>query len=120
LALLGTDTTIAPPRAKASALGTSATLLPTNSHHATGRVRTYGLDQAGRLKAALVIVKVNIKNMKDKIKRLEKREASLVSRGRKAVDEGRERKADRLLGRAARVQNRVIKTKEKRAASKKK
>jgi phage shock protein A len=58
--------------------------------------------------------------MKDKIKRLEKREASLVSRGRKAVDEGRERKADRLLGRAARVENRLIKTKAKRAASKKK
>lgn len=50
--------------------------------------------------------------VENKIKRLENREASLVSRGSKAVDEGRERKADRLLGRAARVENRVIKTKE--------
>lgn len=46
--------------------------------------------------------------VENKIKRLEKREASLVSRGSKAVDEGRDRKADRLLGRAARIQNRVI------------
>lgn len=50
--------------------------------------------------------------VENKVKRLENREASLVSRGSKAVDEGRERKADRLLGRAARVENRVIKTKE--------
>jgi hypothetical protein len=47
-----------------------------------------------------------------KIKRLENREANLVARGSKAVDEGRERKADRLLGKAARVENRVIKAKE--------
>ena len=58
--------------------------------------------------------------MKDKIKRLEKRETRLVARGSKAVDEGRERKADRLLGRAARVENRVIKAKAKKAAPKKK
>ena len=50
--------------------------------------------------------------MKNKVKRLENREASLVARGSKAVDEGRERKADRLLGRAARVENRLIKAKE--------
>ena len=49
----------------------------------------------------------------DKIKRMEKRESKLVSRGAKAVDEGRERKADRLLGRAARVENRIIKAKKK-------
>ena len=49
----------------------------------------------------------------DKIKRLEKREGKLVARGNKAVDEGRERKADRLLGRAARVENRIIKAKKK-------
>ncbi len=49
----------------------------------------------------------------DKIKRLEKREERLVSKGKKAVDEGRERKADRLLGRAAKVENRVIKAKSK-------
>ena len=47
-----------------------------------------------------------------KIKRLENREANLVALGSKAVDEGRERKADRLLGRAARVENRVINAKE--------
>lgn len=50
--------------------------------------------------------------MKNKVQRLENREASLVARGSKAVDEGRERKADRLLGRAARVENRLIKAKE--------
>jgi hypothetical protein len=50
--------------------------------------------------------------MENKIKRLENREKSLVARGSKAVDEGRERKADRLLGRAARVENRLIKAKE--------
>lgn len=50
--------------------------------------------------------------MGKKIERLENREASLVARGSKAVDEGRERKADRLLGRAARVENRLIKAKE--------
>jgi hypothetical protein len=48
----------------------------------------------------------------NKVKRLENREANLVARGSKAVDEGRERKADRLLGKAARVENRVIKAKE--------
>jgi hypothetical protein len=53
-----------------------------------------------------------------KIKRLENREANLVARGSKAVDEGRERKADRLLGRAARVENRVIKAKESAPAKK--
>lgn len=51
-------------------------------------------------------------DVKNKIKRLKNLEASLVSRGNKAVDEGRERKADRLLGRAARVENRLIKAKE--------
>jgi len=50
--------------------------------------------------------------MGKKIERLENREKSLVARGSKAVDEGRERKADRLLGRAARVENRLIKAKE--------
>ena len=56
--------------------------------------------------------------MENKIKRLENREASLVARGNKAVDEGRERKADRLLGRAARVENRLIKAKESAPAKK--
>ena len=48
-----------------------------------------------------------------KIKRLKEREANLVSRGNKAVDEGREKKADRLLGRAANVENRIINLEEK-------
>jgi hypothetical protein len=54
----------------------------------------------------------------NKVKRLETREANLVARGSKAVDEGRERKADRLLGKAARVENRVIKAKESAAVKK--
>jgi phage shock protein A len=48
-----------------------------------------------------------------KIKRLKEREAKLVSKGYKAVDEGREKKADRILGRAARVENRIITLEEK-------
>ena len=48
-----------------------------------------------------------------KIKRLKEKEAKLVSKGYKAVDEGREKKADRLLGRAARVENRIINLKER-------
>jgi len=48
-----------------------------------------------------------------KIKRLKERESKLVSKGYKAVDEGREKKADRLLGRAARVENRIINLKER-------
>jgi hypothetical protein len=50
--------------------------------------------------------------MENRIQRLENREANLVARGNRAVDEGRERRADRLLGRAARVENRLIKAKE--------
>jgi phage shock protein A len=46
--------------------------------------------------------------MKNKIERLKVKENKLVARGNKAVDEGREKKADRLLGRAARVENRII------------
>ena len=48
-----------------------------------------------------------------KIKRLKEKEANLVSRGYKAVDEGREKKADRLLKRAAKVENRIINLKER-------
>jgi len=48
-----------------------------------------------------------------KVARLQKREDRLVKKGNKAVDEGRERKADRLLGRAARVEDRKIKISEK-------
>lgn len=50
----------------------------------------------------------------DKQQRLEKREAKLVSKGNKAVDEGRERKADRIFKRAANVENRKIKLSEKK------
>jgi hypothetical protein len=50
---------------------------------------------------------------KKKIERLKEKEADLVYRGNKAVDEGRERKANRLLGRAARVENRIITEEEK-------
>jgi phage shock protein A len=52
-------------------------------------------------------------NKEKKVARLQEKENRLVKKGNKAVDEGRERKADRLLGRAARVENRKIKTSEK-------
>jgi phage shock protein A len=49
-----------------------------------------------------------------RIKRLEKREEKLVSKGNKAVDEGRDRKADRLLGRAAKAEDRKIRLSERK------
>jgi phage shock protein A len=49
-----------------------------------------------------------------RIKRLEKREEKLVSKGNKAVDEGRDRKADRLLGRAAKVEDKKIRLSERK------
>ena len=49
---------------------------------------------------------------KNKIARLQKKEDRLVTKGNKAVDEGRDKKADRLLGRAAKVENRKIKVAE--------
>lgn len=55
---------------------------------------------------------INFKN--GIIDRLQKREDRLVARGNKAVDEGREKKADRLLGRAARVEDRKIRLSEKK------
>jgi hypothetical protein len=45
----------------------------------------------------------------DRIKRLKAKENRLVTKGYKAVDEGRNKKADRILGRAAKVENRIIK-----------
>lgn len=45
------------------------------------------------------------------IERLERREQKLVRKGYKAVDEGKDKKADRLLGRAAKIENRLIKKK---------
>ena len=50
----------------------------------------------------------------DKVKRLTQKENRLVKKGYKAVDEGREKKADRLLGRAAKTQNRVINITERK------
>jgi hypothetical protein len=50
----------------------------------------------------------------NKVKRLEAKETRLVAKGYKAVDEGRDKKADRILKRAANVENRLIKTKEKK------
>lgn len=50
----------------------------------------------------------------DKIERLKKRETRLVNKGNKAVDEGRDKKADRILGRAAKVENRIIKLSERK------
>jgi hypothetical protein len=47
------------------------------------------------------------------IDRLERKENRLVRKGYKAIDEGRDRKADRLLGRAAKTENRLIKAKKK-------
>lgn len=52
-------------------------------------------------------------NPAKRVARLQKREDNLVYRGKKAVDEGRERKADRLLGRAARLEDRKIRIAEK-------
>jgi hypothetical protein len=50
----------------------------------------------------------------DRIKRLKAKENRLVNKGYKAVDEGRERKADRILGRAAKTENRIIKLSERK------
>jgi len=46
------------------------------------------------------------------IDRLERKENRLVRKGYKAIDEGRDRKADRLLERAAKTENRLIKAKK--------
>jgi hypothetical protein len=54
-----------------------------------------------------------MRSPKGKVARLEKKEDKLVYKGNKAVDEGRERKADRLLKRAAKTENRLIKATEK-------
>lgn len=54
---------------------------------------------------------INFKN--EVIDRLQRKEDRLVAKGSKAVDEGREKKADRLFGRAARVEDRKIRLSEK-------
>lgn len=62
--------------------------------------------------------KILVDRNKDKIPRLKERETNLVSRGKKAVDEGRDKKANRLLGRAAKVENRIITLEEKKKKKK--
>jgi hypothetical protein len=57
---------------------------------------------------------------KGRIARLSKKEDKLVYRGNKAVDEGRDKKADRILGRAAKVENRLINVSERKAKKAKK
>lgn len=47
-------------------------------------------------------------SQQDVIDRLQRREEKLLAKGYKAVDEGREKKADRILGRAANVEDRKI------------
>ena len=42
------------------------------------------------------------------IDRLQKKEEKLVSKGNRFVDEGRDKRADRVLGRAAKVQDKII------------
>ena len=54
---------------------------------------------------------INFRN--DIIDRLQKKEERLVKKGYKAVDEGREKKADRILKRAARVEDLKIRLSEK-------
>ena len=54
----------------------------------------------------------------DRIKRLKAKENRLVTKGYKAVDEGRNKKADRILGRAAKVENRIIKVEENKIKKK--
>lgn len=64
-------------------------------------------------------MRINVKNKyqdggkKKKIERLSKKEGKLVYKGYKAVDEGKDKKADRILGRAAKTENRIIKLAEK-------
>jgi hypothetical protein len=48
-----------------------------------------------------------------KVARLQKREDKLVSKGNKAVDEGRDNKAERIFKRAANVEDRKIRISEK-------
>lgn len=48
----------------------------------------------------------------NRINRLKRKEAKLVDKAKQAVDEGREKKADRLLKRAANVEDRKIRLSE--------
>ena len=49
-----------------------------------------------------------------RIERLKKKEERLAQKGYIAVDEGRDKKADRILGRAARAENKWINLEEKK------
>jgi phage shock protein A len=53
-------------------------------------------------------------NENDKINRLRRRENKLVDKAKQAVDEGRDKKADRLFGRAARIEDKKIRLSEKK------
>lgn len=60
-------------------------------------------------------------NKTKKVARLQKKEDRLLSKGNKAVDEGRDKKADRLLGKAAKTEDRKIRLAEmKKGGSNKK
>lgn len=48
-----------------------------------------------------------------RIERLGQKEEKLVRKGYKAVDEGRDKKADRILGRAAKAEDKKIRLSEK-------
>jgi hypothetical protein len=65
----------------------------------------------------------NVKKTPEKrIARMQKKEDALVGKGKKAADEGRDKKADRVLGRAAKVEDRKIRLaemKEYRSSKKK-
>jgi hypothetical protein len=50
----------------------------------------------------------------DKISRLKKKENKLVMKGKTAKAEGKEKKANRVLGRAAKAEDRMIKTQGKK------
>jgi phage shock protein A len=54
-----------------------------------------------------------MRGLNQKLSRLERKENKLLSKGKKAVDEGREKKADRLLGRASKIENKIIKKNKK-------
>jgi len=54
-----------------------------------------------------------MKNQNNRVARLEKKENKLVAKGSKAVDEGRDKKAGRILGRAAKVEDRKIRIQKK-------
>jgi hypothetical protein len=55
-----------------------------------------------------------MKTKNKRVERLEKRENKLVAKGNKAVDEGRDKKAGRILGRAAKVEDQKIKIQERK------